>query len=388
MSPRARQVRTLTAITLVLPIALTLAACSSSDSPGASGASGDVITIALEAPLTGGQASNGQDILRGAQLAVDEANAAGGVLGKQIVLIQADDKADAATGLTAAQGVVDGPAVAVIGPYNSSVGLKNLPVYISGQVVPVHMTSSDDTTGEGVTVQPKNSQISPVEVAYIEGLKATKVAMLVDPSTYTQGMADRLSKSLTRDGLTVTSAPITEGKKDYIAEVTAALAGVPDVVYVSTYFPEGALIAKALADARAKGSTAKCFMGLGNQDPAFIDGAGIPDSQGCVFSGVPTPDEFPTAAAYITAYTAKYSLPPGVWGVFAYDSVLVLLNAMKAANSTEYQPVLDALLHKTVDFPGATGPVTIDPATGNRPNVPVKILSVKTVTSGVFTVTQ
>jgi len=374
---------------VAVPAILVLAACSTSGGQGTPGSSGgsaaaaEPITIALEAALTGDLSANGQDILRGAQLAVDQANASGGVLGRQVVLVQADDKADPATGLAVAQEIIDGPAVAVVGIDDSTVGLKVLPLYINGEVVPVHMTSSDDTLGEGVTIRPKNSQISPVEVSYIKGLKATNVAMLVDPSAYTQGMADRLSKALNADGITVTMTPIVAGKVDYTEEVTAALSSSPDVVYVSTYYKEGSLIANALAVASAGGSTAACFMGPGNQDPAFISAAGIPDSQGCVFSGVPTPDEFPAAADYIGAYTAKFSTAPGPWGVFAYDSVRILLSAMTTANSTDYAPVLEALTGATTGFAGATGPITLVPATGIRPNAPVTIM--KVTSAGAFT---
>ena len=385
-TPARRRLRT-TVLAVSIPLCLVLAGCSSTSSTSADGASSTgPITIALEAPLTGDQASNGQDILRGAQLAVDEANAAGGVLGRQITLVQADDKANADEGVTVANTVIDGPAVAVVGIYNSSVGLKNLPLYVDGKVVPVQMTSTDDTTGQGVTVQPKNSQISPVEFTYIKGLNAKKVALLVDPSAYTQGMADRLSSLLTADGVTVTPVAITAGLTDYTADVTKALAGKPDLVYVSTYFPEGSLIAKALAAAAAGGDKATCFMGLGNQDPAFITQAGIPASQRCVFSGVPTPDQFPSATKYVVDYTETFSTPPGVWGIFAYDSMRILLKAITTANSTDYEPVLAALKNQTVDFAGATGSVTIDPATGNRPNVPVKILHVSA--GGAFVVSS
>ena len=122
-TPARRRLRT-TVLAVSIPLCLVLAGCSSTSSTSADGASSTgPITIALEAPLTGDQASNGQDILRGAQLAVDEANAAGGVLGRQITLVQADDKANADEGVTVANTVIDGPAVAVVGIYNSSVGL-------------------------------------------------------------------------------------------------------------------------------------------------------------------------------------------------------------------------------------------------------------------------
>ena len=346
--------------------------------PGCSGGDDDkdAIEVALEGPLTGEQASNGLDMLRGVQLAVSEVNARGGVLGRHIKLIEADDRADPELAERVARSVYDQGAVAVIGPYNSSVGLKNLPLYTSLKVVPFHLTSTDDTTGLGLTIQPKNSQISPTEVGYIAALRPATVVMLIDPSAYTQSMADRLEAGLAAQGIIVARILIQTGQSDYTAAVREALDLAPQVVYSSTYFPEGALIARALAAEARLGRDAGCFMGMANQDPAFVAAAGIADSQRCVFSGVPSPEQFPSAAGYVAAYVGKFpGATPGIWGTFTYDSARMLFAAMEQAGTTDYESVL-ATLRATVDYPGATGPITIDPATGNRTNVPVRILAV------------
>ena len=347
---------------------------------GNPGASDGPIFIAVEGPQTGSQASNGQDMLRGVQLAVKQVNAKGGVLGRQVRIVKANDQANPSLAKKVAGQVISGSSVAVIGPYNSSVGLLNLPLYTSNKIVPVQLTSTDDTTGEGVTVQPKNSQISPIEFNYIKATFApTRVSMLVTQSTYTQGMADRLQASLLRTGVLVTQIPVAEGQADYSAEVKAALADKPTVLYLSTYFPEGALIAKQFA---ASGSSAKCFAGLANQDPGFITAAGIADSQACVFSGVPEPTQFPTAKNYVKQYKATFNKNPGTWGTFTYDSANILFAAWKKAGTTTYAPVIRQL-KKTTNFAGATGKITID-TQGNRPNVPVEVLRVNSL--GTFVV--
>ncbi|MEI7520340.1 MAG: ABC transporter substrate-binding protein [Thermoleophilia bacterium] len=207
----------------------------------------------------------------------------------------------------------------------------------------------------------------------------TRVSMLVTQSTYTRGMADRLQASLLKKGVLVTQIPVAEGQADYSAEVKAALADNPTVLYLSTYFPEGALIAKQFA---ASGSPAKCFAGLANQDPGFITAAGIADSQACVFSGVPEPTQFPTAKNYVKQYKATFNKNPGTWGTFTYDSANILFAAWKKAGTTTYAPVIRQL-KKTTNFAGATGKITID-TQGNRPNVPVKILRVNSL--GTFVV--
>ncbi len=115
------------------------------------------IVIAVEAPLTGAQASNGIDMARGVQLAVDEVNAQGGIKGRKLTLVKLDDQADpklAADMVTAAQ---KAGAVAVVGPYNSSVGVVNLPLYIKAGITPVQMTSTDQTSGRKFQASLQNS---------------------------------------------------------------------------------------------------------------------------------------------------------------------------------------------------------------------------------------
>lgn len=365
----------------VLSGALALGMVAAAPAQAGDASSGEIV-IAVEAPLTGAQASNGRDILRGVRLAVQEANESGGVLGRQIRLVPLDDRADPGRADVMVRLAQQAGAVAVVGPYNSSVGVVNLPGYLDAGIVPAHLTSTNDTEGLGVTVQPKNNQISPVETEYAASIGATRIVMLVDPSTYTQGMANRFARTMRADGATVTAIPITAGQADYRAEVAQALQGVPDLVYVSTYYPEGAKIAQALALSKLP---TRCLMGLANVDAAFVDEAGVVAAQRCAFSGVPEAGQFPgrSAAAYVRDYRAAFGTEPGVWGIFAYDSARILFDAMAATGTTDFDRVLTRL-GRTSRFPGATGSITIDPATGNRRNVPVFIMRVDD--RGVFVV--
>src|SRR5690606_8025346 len=128
-----------------------------------SGGSQEPLVIAVESPQSGSQRSNGLDQLRGAQLAVRQANARGGVLGRTVRIVRADDRGEASRAKAVAQRVIDQGVPFVIGPYNSSVGVENLPLYRRNRVLPIWMTSLDSTRGAGATVQPMNSQIAPVE---------------------------------------------------------------------------------------------------------------------------------------------------------------------------------------------------------------------------------
>jgi len=339
------------------------------------------IKIAVEAPITGSQSSNGLDMLRGVQLAVRQANASGGVLGRRITIVRADDKGDQANARRVARRAIKRRVAAVIGPFNSSVGIVNLPIYLRNRVVPVHLTSSDDTKGEGITIQPKNSQIAPLEERYIRSTGAKKVAMLVDDTpngAFTVGMADRLQTRLTADRVAVNRISVKEIADKvpagyYASQVAAALAGGTDLVYASTYFPEGAEIAKALA---AAGTSPKCLMGLANVDPGFLAAAGLMPSQRCVFSGVPAAPQLPSARRFVQQYRKVFKRTPGVWGVFTYDSARLLFRAMEKAGGTGFAR-LQRILKHTKGFRGQTGSVTIDPATGYRERLPfLNILNV------------
>ena len=125
-------------------------------------------------------------------------------------------------------------------------------------------------------------------------------------------------------------------------------------------------------------------MGLANQDAAFVKQAGIPASAACTFSGVPTPSQFGNAksTAYVTNYAKKFHTNPGPWGIFTYDSVYTMVNAIRRAGSLSYRAVSKQAFHIT-NLSGATGKITIDPKTGYRSNVPVAILTVDG-TSGQF----
>jgi branched-chain amino acid transport system substrate-binding protein len=351
--------------------AVGLTAAALAPIPAVAGDKGTIV-IALEAPLTGSQAANGMDMLRGAQLAAMQVNARGGVLGRTIKIVGVDDKADPALGAQSVQKAKAAGAVAVIGPYNSSVGLVNLGLYEQAKIVPLRMTSDNRTEGYGATLQPMNSQISPVEVDYISGLGVDSVAMLVDPSAYTKSIASRTAKGLEKAGIKVTQIVIPASASDYSAEVTEALATGPDMVYSATYYPEGVLIAEELAQAN---TTATCFMNLANVDDAFVEEAGITTSRTCTFSGVPAAPQLPYAGDYVTAYRAEFGVEPDVWGAFTYDSAWVLFHAMAQTGTTKYAPLLDAVLH-TRGLQGATGPIDIRSKSGNREDVPMYILKV------------
>jgi ABC-type branched-subunit amino acid transport system substrate-binding protein len=361
---------------------LALMSCVSLAAAAAGSSSSPPLLIAVEGPQSGAQVANGLDQLRGVRLAVKQLNARHGLWdGRKVAVFAADDKGDAANAKAVAHNVIGKGIRFVIGPYNSSIGIANLSLYRSNHVLPLWMTSRDETAGVGATVQPMNTQIAPIEGRYVTQVGARHVTMLVDDTpngAFTKGMAERLRAALERDGASVTWTSVLEtadpGTRGgyYADRVADALRSTPDLVYVSTYFPEGIEIAKALT---AAGGTPRCLMGLANVDNGFLAKATLGEAQRCVFSGVPAATEMPSARTYVRRYRAAFGKKPGVWGSFTYDSARLLFAAIDRARSYGFAAV-ERQLRATDGYHGATGTITIDPKTGYRTKVPVSILRV------------
>ncbi len=330
--------------------------------------------IAVDAPLTGSQSSTGIDMYRGAQLAANQINAAGGVDGVQLKLVKADDKATASVGVTVAKKVIGQHIFGVVGPFNSSVGVANLPIYRSAGVSIVRLTSAAATQHFGVTTQPMDVQVAPVEAKEItQVLHATRVAIIYDTSTYTTGITKSLRGLLTADGHPpVTVQPIKEGQTNFSKAVSAAAAAKPDLLYIAAYGKEAGLIAQQASQMNVGGT---CFVDLAAQGPDFVTNATLPVAQKCLNSGVPSAQEFAGATEYVANYESAYHSDPGTWGTFTYDSVEILAQAVRDAGGWK-QAAVKSKLANTSAYPGITGTITIQPKTGNRVNTPVVMLDI------------
>lgn len=358
----------LSVLAAVVAVVTLAAGCSSSSSSKSS----DTIRIGLEAPISGSLSELGQGMLNGAKQAAAQLNANGGIGGKRVEIVAIDDKGDPDAGVAAANNALKAGLDAVVGPYNSGVGLKTLPIYTGAGLVPLRLTSSDQTAGLGFTLQPMTSQIAPVATdALVKQLKATSVALIVDTTTdYTKSAGQAMTASLGKAGVTITATEsITPGAKSYTDTVTKVLATNPSAVYVITYFPEAGLIAQAML---AANTSVNCLADYGAYDNGYITAAGIPAAQKCPVVGVPAPDDFPNSASLVEAYTKQFNSAPGSWSPYTYDSVMLLADAIGRAGGTSADALKSALA-ATKGWKGWTGTVSFDPATGNRIPAPVTV---------------
>ncbi|HLX87778.1 MAG TPA: branched-chain amino acid ABC transporter substrate-binding protein [Acidimicrobiales bacterium] len=354
---------------LAVGAAFGLAACSSGGTPQNSIA-GNVVKIAVEGPMTGDQSSTGIDMWRGASLMAATVNQSGGVLGKHIEIVRVNDQAQASRAVAVAERAIGKHIEAVVGPYNSAVGLENLPVYLRAGVVVVRLTSNQKTNSMGITLQPMDYQVAPFEASAVEKMAGhQRVAIVYDTSAYTSGVADQMKTLLTAAGIPVVAYQSFTSTQTQFADVlTAVKASSPTVVYYDGYDPQAEDLVKQAA---AMGVPGTCLVdGLAAQGPTFLSTVPLALAQKCVFSGVPTAAQFSDASSYVTAYKAAYHEDPGTWGVFAYDSLGALVHEIQAVGSLSPAKVNAALLHLS-GYAGATGTTTIDPATGNRLDPPL-----------------
>jgi branched-chain amino acid transport system substrate-binding protein len=328
--------------------------------------------IAVEGPMTGAQAATGIDMARGAQLAVNQINAAGGVGGVRLSLVSVDDGATAKGGVRAAKKAIAARAFGVVGPFNSSVGIANLSLYKKAGLPIVRLTSSVKTQGFGVTTQPMDTQVAPVDIQEItKVLHAKRPAILYDNSTYTLGIATQVATGLKAAGdPAVAKASITTGQTSYTRALATLAAAHPDVLYIAAYGVEAGKVALAAS----KLNVGTCFVDLAAQGSDFVASATQPVAQHCVSSGVPSAQQFAGASQYVSDYSSTFSAQPGTWGTFTYDSVEILAQAIQKAGW--HQKAVIPVLARTAGYQGITGPITIAPRSGNRVQSTVVILDV------------
>lgn len=295
------------------------------------------------------------------------------MLGRRVRVLPADDDGEPRNALSTFTKVGRMNAAGLIGPYNSSVAVINLPLYKRARLPMVQMASTDATNGIGANIQPKTAQIAPAEYRWIRSNWAPRhVALLAGTSSFLVGEADRLQAAFQASATTVTRISIERDAPDYAPQVAQAVASGADTLVVATRTAEAVPITTAFL---ATGSAMRCFLGFAVTDPLFVERVGVSGSQRCIFSGVPGPTAMPTARAYVAAYREAFDMEPGTWGMFTYDSARILFRAMEEGGSTKWASVMPVLLG-TTGFRGATGTITIDPATGNRRQVAVRALKV------------
>ena len=345
--------------------------------PNPNAAAAEEIPIGEYASLTGGSASFGQSSHKGTELAVEEINAAGGVLGKKLKLITEDDQSQAGQPATIVRKLISqDKVVAVLGEVASSKSLEAAPICQQNKIPMITPASTNPKVTEVGDYIFRICFIDPFQgtvmakFARSKGWK--KIAVLTDvKQDYSVGLAEFFVKDFTANGgEIVRDQKYSTGDKDFIPQLTSIKAARPDAIFIPGYYAEVALIAK---QARLLGLKVPLLGGDGWVGDSLLKVAGH-SLDGSYFSCHFSADEqSPDTRNFVAKFKAKHGEIPDDMAALGYDSAMILADAIRRAGTTDSAKLRDAIA-ATTHHDGITGNITLDSA--RNASKPAVILTV------------
>jgi len=373
-------------ITLACSFCLTLTACGGNTSGGGTSTSGSASTgggggkiyIGLATPLSGAQSVFGEDQLNAAKLAVQEANAKGGIKGRQVEIVEGDDQADPKQAAIVAQKLVSTEGLlGVVGHFNSGSSIPASATYNRADLTMISPGSTNPKlTDQGFKnvfrVVGRDDQQGEVIGKYaVDTLKAKVIVVLHDKTAYGQGLAEFFKKTVEAGGAKVVYFEgVTQGDKDFRAVLTKIKGLNPDALFFGGVFTESGLIA---SQARQVGITANFLSGDGSKEESFIKTLGTDTSKVYISSVAQV-----NSKDFGTSYQKTYQRAPGPYAPYAYDATRILLESIaKAPGDTlpDRKTVMENVA-KTKDFPGLGGPINFD-SKGDPVKAPFQVFVIK-----------
>jgi branched-chain amino acid transport system substrate-binding protein len=318
--------------------AVLVVACGGEDS--------NTTPIAVVGPVTGQYASFGQQMTNGADLAVEDINAAGGVLGKQLDLAVGDDACDPKQAVAVANQMTGDSVALVVGHYCSGSSIPASKVYADSDMVQISPASTnpaftDDRAGDNIyRVCGRDDQQGGVAGKYlVEHFGDKNIALVHDKTAYGKGLADETKKTLNAAGKQEAMyEAITAGEKDYSALVSKLKQANIDVLYLGGYHTEAGLIVRQM---RNQGM-ATILMGgdaLVTQEYWSITG---PAGEGTLMTFSPDPRKNPAAAEVVKRFKDKGTEPEG-YVLYTYAAFQAWKQAAEKAKSVAREDVVKAL---------------------------------------------
>jgi len=341
----------------------------------------DTIKVGEYASLTGKEASFGQQSHKGLTLAIEELNAAGGVLGKKLELITEDNQTKPGESATAVKKLISrDKVVALIGEVASGRSLEAAPIAQAAKIPMIAPAATNPKVTQTGNYIFRVCFIDPFQGTVMAkfaqtDLKAKKVAVLSSVSNaYSVGLAKFFKETFTANGgIIVSEKNFSEGDKDFRAQLTAVKAAGADAVFVPSYYTEAALIAR---QARDLGINVPFFGGDGWVADQLLE-IGGEALNGCYYSTHFSPENQDSVVqAFVKKFKARWGANenPDAFAALGYDAAYVLVDAIKRAGSTEGPKLRDALA-ATKNFAGVTGVTNID---ANRDaSKPAAIIAIK-----------
>ena len=333
--------------------------------PGAPAAAAPLIVkLGHSAPLTGPQSHIGKDNENGARMAVDDTNAVGIKIGDRQLRIELqgeDDQADPKQGILVAQKLVDAKVNAVVGHLNSGTTIPASKIYADAGIPQVSPSATNPTyTHQGFKtafrVMANDEQQGRVLGAYAGNqLKAKTVAIIDDKTAYGEGLATEFKKSAVAAGVKVVAEEHTDDKAvDFKAILTKIKGKKPDLIFYGGMDPQAAPMAKQMKEL---GVAARLLMGDGGCTTEFVKNAGeAADGHYCSLPGIPY-EKMPGGPKFIERFKAKYG-DIQLYAPYAYDAVMVIVEAIKRAQSAEPAKILTEL--PKTDYQGVTTRIQFD----------------------------
>jgi branched-chain amino acid transport system substrate-binding protein len=335
---------------------------SSCKKEGGAGAA-EKIVIGEIAAMTGGTATFGTSSHAGTQMAIDELNAAGGLLGKQIDLKMEDDQSKQGEAGTLAKKLISREKIiALLGEVASGKSLEMGPVCQNAGIPMISPASTNPKVTEAGDFVFRVCFIDPfqgtVMAKFATSRQWKKVAILTDSKQdYSVGLSQFFKEYFTKNGGTIVSEQsYGSGDKDFKAQLTAIKATGPEAIFASGYYNEVGLIA---SQAKELGLTVPLLGGDGWDSPSLVEVAGQA-IEGSFFSNhFSNEDKSPKIQEFVTKYKAKNGTIPDAMAALGYDSAMILAEAIKRAGTTEGKALRDAIA-ATQDYDGITGKITLD----------------------------
>ncbi|TEU10935.1 MAG: hypothetical protein E3J21_24755 [Anaerolineales bacterium] len=322
------------------------------------------IKLGLQAPITGEYAYEGEGFVKVLELAVEQKNAAGGILGRQIEIVICDDVGKPDESSKCAQQLVSEGVDAVIGSYSSTCTEPASAIYNEAnilQVTPSSTATRLTTHGYGqffrVCFLDDRQGLFAAKFIY-EDLGFDTAVFLHDNSTYAQGLAEHAKRYYEEaGGTTVFYDAINPEDTDYTPILTKIMETNPGAVYFTGYHPQGGLLLKQSKDL---GAEFQWVLGNACNNPEMVEISGKEAAAGAYFTTEPLPKDipYPEAQAFVEAYSAKYGEDlTSIWWLMVADAFNVVAAAMEATGGTDTDAMANYLLTEFKDYPGVTGPI-------------------------------
>ena len=390
-------------LSLALAVMLALAALAGCAAPAAiaadQSAAGGTIKVGILGPHTGDYAVYGLAVKNGAQLCIDEVNAAGGINGKQIETIVYDNKGDSTEAITAFTRMVDEGITALIGDV-----LTGNTIAVVGEANPINMPMiTASATASAVTYNAETDTVyaNVFRTCFIDPFQGEKMAqyaaeklgaktaavLTMTGDDYSVGLADAFKAKCAEVGISVVADEgYSKGDVDFKAQLTNILAAAPDVIFCPNYYQDDGMI---VTQARELGLTS-AFLG-GDGWAGVSAYASAEDLEGSYFCSAYAPGSTDAVKKFEAAYTAAYGADTlNMFAATAYDAAKVLVAALTkaeasgaAAGSEEYkQAVIDAIKS---EGPGVVGITSETGYTFDEHNNPIKSAVIMTLAGGAET---